>query len=403
MNEKLTSFFEQYLQKESIFKEKSVLLSSYTPAIIPHRDVETEKIASILAPALKLEKPSNLFLYGATGTGKTVVINYITSKMAEISQKSSNNLKIYNINCKLKKVADTEYRLLADVARTVFNENIPETGLSTNEVYKIFVKALDREKVLLIMVLDEIDNLVDKIGDEILYNLTRLNSELKNSQLSIIGISNKLDFTDNMDARVKSSLCEEELQFFKYNAIQIADILKERASMAFKEGVIDEFSINKCAAYAATHGDARRAIDLLRVAAEITERKNESVISTQNIDEANQKIEADKYYDAVKNMPLHSQIILFSLFDLISKENEKDKILSGNLYDSYKNLCLNLKTNVLTQRRFSDLIGEMELQGIIHAKLISQGRYGRTRHLTLGIPPSTAPKIERLLREGIGL
>ena len=286
---------------------------------MPHRDPEIEKIASILAPALKLERPSNLFIYGTTGTGKTVVVNYITSNMTEIAQKANNNLKIYTINCKLKKVADTEYRLIADVARTMFNQEIPETGLSTNEVYKIFVNALDKEKILLVMVLDEIDSLVDKIGDGLLYSLTRLNSELKNSQISIIGISNKLDFTDHMDARVKSSLCEEELQFFKYNAVQILDILKERAGVAFKEGKIAEGVLEKCAAYAATHGDARRAIDLLRVSAELTERKNENIISMQNIDEADEKLDTDKYYDAVKNMPKQHMMVLYSLLSFARK------------------------------------------------------------------------------------
>ena len=401
MGEKLTSFFEQYMQKESFFKDKAVLLSGYKPEIMPHRDLEIEKIASILAPALKLERPSNLFIYGTTGTGKTVVVNYITSNMTEIAQKANNNLKIYTINCKLKKVADTEYRLIADVARTMFNQEIPETGLSTNEVYKIFVNALDKEKILLVMVLDEIDSLVDKIGDGLLYSLTRLNSELKNSQISIIGISNKLDFTDHMDARVKSSLCEEELQFFKYNAVQILDILKERVGVAFKEGKIAEGVLEKCAAYAATHGDARRAIDLLRVSAELTERKNENIISMQNIDEADEKLDTDKYYDAVKNMPKQHMMVLYSLFELCSKETAKP-VLSGNAYDSYKTLCQNLKNKVLTQRRFSDILGELELLGILHTKIVSHGRYGRTRHLGLGIPPSTAPKIEKLLKEGLG-
>ncbi|HII15817.1 MAG TPA: AAA family ATPase [Nanoarchaeota archaeon] len=402
MTEKLTSFFEQYMKKESIFKEKNVLQSGYTPDAMPHRDLEIEKIAAILAPALKLDKPSNLFIYGTTGTGKTVVTKYVTAKMMELAEKSNITLKIYSINCKLKKVADTEYRLMADIARTVFNEDIPETGLSTNEVYKIFVRALDKQKILLVMVLDEIDSLVDKIGDEILYNLTRLNSELKNSQLSIVGISNKLDFTDHMDARVKSSLCEEELQFFKYNALQIIDILSERAKIAFKQGTIAEGVLSKCAAYAANYGDARRAIDLLRVAAEIAERKNETIITTDHLDEADDKLNTDKYYDAVKNLPKHSQMALLSIFDLCSKNDEKP-VLSGNVFDAYKTFCSNLKYKPLTQRRFSDLIGEMEMQGIIHAKTVSHGRYGRTRHFGLGIPHSTVSKIERLLREGLGL
>jgi len=132
--------------------------------------------------------------------------------------------------------------------------------LPTDEIYRRFINILDKEKRVVIFVLDEIDQLVKKAGDEILYNLTRLNSELKNTTISIVGISNDLLFTDNIDPRVKSSLSEEELVFPPYNAIQLQDILRQRAMNAFREGIVGEGVIEKCAAYAAReHGDARRA------------------------------------------------------------------------------------------------------------------------------------------------
>jgi len=109
-----------------------------------------------------------------------------------------------------------------------------------------------------------------------LYNLTRLNSELSQSQISIVGISNNLTFLDELDPRVRSSLSEEEIVFPPYNAVQLQEILRKRAKEVFREGVIrDEDVITKCAAFAAReHGDARRALDLLRVSGELAEREN---------------------------------------------------------------------------------------------------------------------------------
>jgi cell division control protein 6 len=237
------------------------------------------RIAEVLAPSLKMDRPSNLFIYGKTGTGKTVCVRYTLNKIKEIADQRSIPLRFVYLNCKLKKVADTEYRLVAELAREL-GKAIPPTGLPTDEVYKIFFDALDSREQLVILVLDEIDQLVKKAGDDTLYNLTRINSELKNAQVSLIGISNDLQFTESLDPRIKSSLSEEEEVFPPYNAFQIRDILNQRKILAFKNGVVEEGVIEKCAAYAARdHGDARRALELLRVAGEIAERSDLKKVS----------------------------------------------------------------------------------------------------------------------------
>lgn len=400
--ENLTAFFEDYLSRESIFKDKKVLQSTYTPNTIPHREEEIEKVATILAPSLKQDKPSNIFLYGKTGTGKTLVVKYVTNKMVEIAEKTKKGLKIFYLNCKLKRVADTEYRLIAEIAR-LFGKEVPDTGLPTNEVYRIFLEALDKEKVLLLIVLDEIDQLVEKAGDAILYNLTRLNPELKNSEISIIGISNNLYFTEYLDARVRSSLCEEEILFPSYNAIQLQSILKDRAKLAFKKSLVEEGVIEKCAAYAAReHGDARRALELLRIAGELAERKGEPNITINTLDNAEEKIERDKVHDTVNGMPKQAQLTLASIFDLCNQSKDKP-VFTGEVYDLYKDLCFKVNIRPLTQRRISDIIAELDMMGIIHTNVISQGRYGRTRQISLGVPPSIAPKIKKLLKEGLSI
>ena len=133
----LEKFFDKYLGKEPLFVDKRVLQSNYIPEHIPHRKEEIENVASILAPALRLDKPSNLFCYGKTGSGKTICVKYVMEQMQEIAKKKKLKLDFYYLNCKLKRVADTEYRLIAQLARD-FGMNIPPTGLPTDEVYRIF-------------------------------------------------------------------------------------------------------------------------------------------------------------------------------------------------------------------------------------------------------------------------
>ncbi len=396
---KIFNFFENYLDKEPLFVEKKVLQSNYTPEMVEHRDEQIQQIANILAPALRLEKPSNLFIYGKTGTGKTLSIKHTSVNLEKIAKEKNIPIKIFYINCKLKKVTDTEYRLIAQLSRELGKE-IPATGLPTDEVYKIFFNTIDCEKQLIMLVLDEIDELVKKTGDEILYNLTRINSELKNSQLTLIGISNDILFTDHLDPRVKSSLSEEELVFSPYNALQLQSILKQRSKLAFKKNVIENGVIEKCAAYAARdHGDARRALELLRVAGELAERKGKLTINITHIDDAEDKIERDRIVDIVATQPKQHQVTLYSIITLYSKR--KNIIFTGEIYELYKELCDKTGLRPLTQRRISDVISELDMIGLINAKVISKGRYGRTREISLSLSKSLEPKILKILTDSL--
>ncbi|TKJ17404.1 cell division control protein Cdc6 [Candidatus Woesearchaeota archaeon B3_Woes] len=396
-----SNFFENFLKKEEIFTNKKILQISYLPDTIEHRGEQIEKIQNILAPVMKLERPSNLFIYGKTGTGKTVSIKHITNQLKEAAEKADKPITVIYVNCKLKRVADTEYRIIAQLGREM-GKKIPDTGLPTDGVYRIFVDAVDKKEKFLLIVLDEIDQLVNKTGDDILYNLISINEELKNSQISIVGISNNSRFIDNIDPRVKSRLSEEDILFPPYNALQLQDILRKRSNKAFKKNVLKQGVVEKCAAYSAKeHGDARRALDLLRVAGEVAEREGSKSVNIKHIDEAEEKIEKDRVFDIITTQPKQSQATLYSMLLINSKNNEV--ILTGQIYDTYKNLCSQINLKPLTQRRIGDLIAEMDMMGIINARVISKGRYGRTREITLSTPETTNKKIKQILEEGLDI
>ena len=400
MNGDIGQLFENFLKKESLFDDKKVLQSNYTPDDVPHREEQIEQIAKILAPILKLNKPSNIFIYGKTGTGKTLSVKHTTNRINKIADELQLPIKIIYINCKLKKIADTEYRLIAQIVRE-FGKEIPATGLPTDEVYKIFFNTMNSKKQLILLILDEIDQLVKKTGDEILYNLTRINSEAKESQMSIIGISNDLVFTDTLDPRIKSSLSEEEIIFKPYDALQIQDILLQRAKNAFKKEAICSGVIEKCSAYAAReHGDARRALELLRVAGELAERENSKKLEIRHLDEAEEKVERDRIVDIVITQPKQFQAVLYSMILLSS--GKKTIIETGEIYNLYKKICAETKMRSLTQRRVSDVVSELDMLGIINAVTISKGRYGRTREISMSITPESEIKIKSILEKDLG-
>jgi archaeal cell division control protein 6 len=401
MESRLSNLFEKFLRKDSLFLDKTVLQSNYIPDEIQHRDEQIDQIANILAPALRGDKPSNLFIYGKTGCGKTLTITYVTQKLQETAEAQGITLTILYLNCKLKHVADTEYRLIAQLAR-LMGKTIPPTGLPTDDVYTTFFNVIEKKQGNIVLVLDEIDQLINKAGDGIIYNLTRMNTELKHSTITIVGLSNDLIFADNLDPRVKSSLSEEEIVFPPYNALQIQSILTQRSSNAFKSSVLGDGVVAKCAAYAAReHGDARRALELLRVSAELAERLESPRVELGHVDEAEEKIDRDRMLEIVKTQPKQFQATLYSLFLL--EEKDLSQRFTGDVYDVYRDICKQVDLRPLTQRRVSDIIAELDMLGIINAKVVSKGRYGRTRELAITVPDTIRPKLITILREDLGV
>ena len=205
---------------------------------------------------------------------------------------------------------------------------------------------------------------------------------------------------DDLDPRVRSSLGEEELVFPPYNALQLQDILRERANEAFVEGVLADEVIPKCSALAAReHGDARRALDLLRVAGELAEREGSKTLTLEFLDKANSKIERDKMLDIIQNEPKQHQLVLYSILSL--NETEKTSLFTGAVYNRYQELCPRTKLESLTQRRVSDIIAEFDMLGLINVDVISRGRQGRTREIKLMLPEHIRAKAKDMITEAL--
>ncbi len=379
--------FQNMLARASIFEDREVLRSTYTPDVLPHRSDQINGLATILFPALRGETPSTIMIYGKTGTGKTAVAKHVGHELQRTGESQGVPCVVVYINCE---IVDTQYRLLASIARH-FEKEIPMTGWPTDQVYSELKSALDSDKRIALIILDEVDKLVNK-DDDVLYNLTRINSELKKAKASLIGVTNDLKITEYLDPRVKSSLGEEEIVFPPYDANQLRDILRQRAEKAFKPGVLDEMVIPLCAAYAAQeHGDARRALDLLRVSGELAERSRSPRVQEKHVKQAQEKIETDRIVEVVRTLPSQSKLVLLSV--VILDHHMDGSLTTGEAYNIYKQMCRIIGIEVLTQRRVTDLIDELDMLGILNATVVSKGRYGRTKEISLSVPSDSTRRV----------
>ena len=361
------------VSSSTIFKDKAPLDHRFLPEKLVHRDEQIRQIAKYWVDALNDVTPSNVTLYGKTGTGKTAASKFAREQLIDAASNKNAFVKVEYIRCT---DYTTEYQVIAQLCQKL-GRDVPNRGWTKGEVVNtfrdIFKTNAFGKKLMLIVILDEIDILLDKDGDGILYTLTRTDN------VSVLSIGNYLDFKNLIKSRVTSSLNDKEIVFPPYGADQLADILSERAQLAFNEGVIESDVIPLCSAMAAKEeGDARYALDLLKNAGELAFDEDASKVTSEHVRKAKDRIEYNKVTEIISTLPLQQQRLLEAIL-ILTKSNEE--ITSGKLYEEHSEIS---KKDAVTYRRIFDFINELELLGIISTNTISRGRgKGRTNIIKL--------------------
>jgi cell division control protein 6 len=393
----IDNIFTKAASGSSLVKNRQALTIDYVPEKLPFRDEEIRALAQVLSTIFKGSRPSNLLLFGKPGTGKTAAARSVVDRLAKKASELKTDITVLFVNAKI--AGGSAYKVIFEIAEELGinkeqEKQVHFTGLSMGEATDRVLNFIQKKKLNLVLVIDEIDSLVDRSGDDILYNFTRANQRMQSGFITLIGISNSLTFKDKLDPRVRSSLSEEEIVFNPYTVEQLRQILQERAKLSFNEGAISEAAVNLCAAIAGReHGDARKAIDLLRVAAELAEREGSAKVEEKHVRAGEDRIERDAPFVALKNSPAHHKLVILAILKSMNGT-------TGKVYDIYLSFCKQTEQKPLTQRRMTQIINELDLLGLVSTDIVNQGRYGRSQKIRVMIPLTT---IEEALKDDIEL
>ena len=380
-----------FLQRDDpIFANKELLEINHLPDNdrIVGRDEEIEKLTNAANPAIFGQSPNNVLIYGKTGTGKSLCAKHVSRTVADVADEEGVDVDYVYIDCSQNATETQTVRSIADQ----FNEpgttgvSIPEKGISASSYYNRLWRVLDDRLDIGLVILDEIDKLD---SDSVLMQLSRAGEagKIEQCKIGVIGISNKIKYKDRMDERVKSSLCEREFVFPPYDANQLREIMSARQD-AFHDGVLDSGVIPRAAALAAQeHGDARKAIDMLRYAGEIAQSRGVEEVKEEFVNQARDRAETDRFRELIRGATPHSRYALHALA-LLSLNNDSDEeFRTSTVYDMYEHVCEEHASDPLSLRRVRDLLKEHAFLDIIEQSRQTGGPEGKyTSHRLLEEP-----------------
>ncbi|RNJ22026.1 orc1/cdc6 family replication initiation protein [Halosegnis longus] len=373
--------------EDPIFANKELLDIDHIPdeERIIGRDDEISDIANSIHPAIRGGKPRNTLVYGKTGTGKSLVAKHVTQSASEFAHQEGTQLQRAYIDCTQ---STTETQVVVNLARK-FNDpevtdiSIPVSGLATDVYYNRLWQILDELHDVVIIILDEVDKLQD---NDILMQLSRAAEagKVDSCKVGILAISNKISFKESLDERILSSLQDREFIFPPYDAEQLQEIMRHRED-AFREGVLAEDAIPLAAGLAAReHGDARKALDILRNAGELAKDNGDEQVHEAHVRDAQEQADIDRFSKLLEGQPTQTKAAVFAL-SILARQREDGEASTRDIYDQYEQVTAELGIDALSQRRMADRLNEQVFLDILgRSDRVGRGRgQGMTRYYHL--------------------
>ena len=357
------------------------------------REEQLKRIICHLTPILDSDHPSSLLVFGPTGSGKTVSLIHVLSTFQEYCHTQAVQFQYKYVDLTSPK---STFGALNELARTL-NDSIRtyRKGIPIDQMQERIIEEMSRHSGFLCFLIDEADNIKPN-ADEFITFLGKTLPRKVPCRLLLIMVTNKLNWDKMLDPRILSVLKKTDMLFEPYNALDLIEILNLRVEKALDTSKVDDGAIRKIAALASREtGDARKAVELLSKAAKLAQESG-SKLSEEIVDLAEHRLEMDKTEEMIRALAPQQKLALLSCYGLLEKSPKR--ITTGEAYDRYANLCDMERVRPLTQRRFSDIIGSLDLYGLINARLISRGRYGQTREISRSLPKETLNRF--LSREG---
>tara|TARA_B110000914_G_scaffold209133_1_gene207196 strand:- start:59 stop:1354 length:1296 start_codon:yes stop_codon:yes gene_type:complete len=369
------------VQKEKkVFVKKSALDTSNQPEKIVSRVNEVEKIVRYISDYEQQQTVPLVSIYGRSGTGKSTLVRYVCNYFPEIK------LCFVNLR-KAKTVFGTINLILNELDQpSLASAQGMNLGMEKIRESILTITTLEKKK-LFVLALDEFDVIFyDKRGNpsDFVYKLVEMQAELKSKGClaMIFTISNNVLSDYDLDDRIRSRIGNSEIFFKPYTKEETLKILQQRSEEAFGKK-IDEKVLEECAKISfLEHGDARRAVDLLRVSAEIAAKEKKDLL-VKHVKDASKQIQKDRVEEVISSLSHHSKLICLVL---ASKTFGLDKMQHStmSIFEKYKEY---VQSEPVSYRRFSELLKDLENTGLIISDTRSNGQKGYRSEFQLVVDP----------------
>lgn len=330
--------------------------------------------------------PDNILEWGETGTGKTLVARHVCERLESATEGTENQIVTVYVNPDPISTYTSTFRKIAEQVNEKAEDSlkVPYQGLSAEHYRKQKLWPVVEKEFSggVVVIIDEIDK--HEEVNEVLYTLSRTQSK-DDVQFPVvtIGISNDIEFKGEIESRVQSTLQPEHRTFTPYQEDQLVAILENRRD-AFYDGVIDDEVIERTAELAAEeHGDARRAVRLLRNAGEIADDQGDDSVTATHVNEADELVEVELFMEMVKGTPLSGKLLLFAITRLDRNNSDKDWFRTSEIHDTYQTVARDIEVEPKGYNRALELLNKHVTTGVLESKKKEGGDTGKFRSYSL--------------------
>jgi len=363
-------FFEEELERPSVFRDAGKLSPDYVPPVLVHRDEEFRWLVRVFRPLVENRMSQRALITGSVGVGKTAIVRRFGADLEATAKGRGLNLSYLHINCR----KDRSYFSVVSKIHHHYNPRWPHHGLAPEKLLDQVATYMKTHDAYLVIGLDETDYYVKLNGPDLIYALTRMWEEAgQPNRISLIAIAKDREFLSALDLPTQSTFMHNVLELSRYTAKQLRDILSQRVSEAFKVGAVEEESLGLIADIASATGDARFALELLWRAGLIADGRSESTVAPEHVREAKAEVYPVVKREVLRELLPHEKIVLLSLCRRLGSSRQA-YVHATHLERAYVAVCEEYGEEPRKKSQFWEYLCRLEGYGLVDTKDAVEGK-----------------------------
>tara|TARA_B100000989_G_scaffold170070_1_gene127341 strand:- start:56102 stop:57286 length:1185 start_codon:yes stop_codon:yes gene_type:complete len=365
----------------------------FIPDILVGREELQKELASIFGSISHPEGTARAVITGPVGSGKTALAKrFCKDVIRHLADKR--NIRHVHVNCRN---AATPSRVMQKIVQDL-DPGHPDRGLGVGELLTSLRRMLSNSNSHLIVILDEVDHLLRRSGDDIIYKLMRIDEDRDGTgTLSTILVSQEqiLDLLENaVLSRVGRS---NHIRIPPYDENGLFQIISQRRDLGLVTGTCPDEILELVAQAAAPSGDARQSIELLEGAAKRAESSGRSIIEPKDVQRTVITMPNNVDSMNIDDIPVHAMLILLGLCRRLKKQ---ESVTSGIAEKLYHVVCEEFDESPKGHTTLWKHLKRLAQEDIIVTRTAKAevGR-GRTQHISMPhmLPSDVARRLETLI------